>query len=341
MCAIFKRKPMLFYPLYQRSRAALLSAPSPFAPFAGWDPTQGGAFGAPPLLPFGALPGIDAIAGFTGLQSGFGSAQSWLPAAPYLRPNPLAPTHSVMSQPGGWGSFDGAATINGPDAFETRGRTSPDFAGLLGAGPSPGASTDLNGFGQTFAHADETNSVSADGSDASASTLSPLPQSLAPSEEEPKRGLLSGLPLDATLLSADPASAEGAGIQEAGGRDTQLAQELFFLFGRPPLWVRPRPQDLTPLDQLGRGSAGGENAGKRFSPSQGKDDPPNVPCDYCRDPTTDEPGPKQKHNDHKIPRSQGGNDDETNRGPACATCNIWKGGRTIDQWYRDIGAPER
>src|SRR6185312_7646337 len=111
-----------------------------------------------------------------------------------------------------------------------------------------------------------------------------------------------------------------------------LAQELLPLFARPPILT---PRILRPLEELPRGESGGEGAGKRFPDSIG--DEPGTPCTYCTRPTTDEPGPDKLHRDHDVPRSQEGNNSEDNYAPACQTCNLQKGPRTPDQWYKDIG----
>jgi hypothetical protein len=69
--------------------------------------------------------------------------------------------------------------------------------------------------------------------------------------------------------------------------NTRLAQAVppLIFFARPPVLV---PRQLTPLDKLPPGSAGGSGAGKDFPRSLRPD---NVPCIYCRQPTTKQPGP--------------------------------------------------
>jgi Large polyvalent protein-associated domain 3/HNH endonuclease len=91
------------------------------------------------------------------------------------------------------------------------------------------------------------------------------------------------------------------------------------------------PKGFTPLDQLPPGSAGEPNAGERFGPSQRID--PGAACTYCGKPLVEERGPDQAQRDHVIPRSRGGNNDETNMTPACRTCNLEKGASTNEEWY--------
>jgi hypothetical protein len=52
--------------------------------------------------------------------------------------------------------------------------------------------------------------------------------------------------------------------------------------------------------------------------------------------TTEEPGPDQYNGDHIIPRAQGGNASPDNTGTTCRTCNLQKGNRTPEQYYRDM-----
>ena len=114
----------------------------------------------------------------------------------------------------------------------------------------------------------------------------------------------------------------------------QFAQALSpllppLLFARPPLV----PRRLLPLEELPPGSAGGPGAGLPFPRSLGKQEPEGVPCLYCGQPTTREPGPKQFNREHVIPRSRGGNNSPENYVPACRTCNLQKGPRTPEEWY--------
>lgn len=101
----------------------------------------------------------------------------------------------------------------------------------------------------------------------------------------------------------------------------------YTIFARPPIV----PRQLTPLEELPKGSRGDPGARKPFSRSLREQEPP--PCTYCRRPTMHEPGPDQLQGDHVIPRAHGGNNDPTNRVPSCRTCNIQKKDRTPEQWY--------
>jgi 5-methylcytosine-specific restriction endonuclease McrA len=90
-----------------------------------------------------------------------------------------------------------------------------------------------------------------------------------------------------------------------------------------------------PLQDLPPGSAGGDNAGKRFSPAARRRYPEGTPCMYCGQRTTNQPGlPNSLEGEHVIPSSRGGNTDPENMGPACRTCNRQKGARTPEEWYR-------
>jgi hypothetical protein len=106
------------------------------------------------------------------------------------------------------------------------------------------------------------------------------------------------------------------------------------IFARPPII----PPELTPLEQLPAGSAGGSGAGRLFPRSFGKQDSEGVPCTYCGKPTlrSPKPRPDRLNGDHVIPRNQGGNNSQENRVPACQDCNLRKGGRTPTQWYDSI-----
>jgi hypothetical protein len=48
------------------------------------------------------------------------------------------------------------------------------------------------------------------------------------------------------------------------------------------------------------------------------------------------PGPNKFHREHVIPRSRGGNNGPDNYLPACRTCNLRKGARTPEEWYRSL-----
>ncbi|HEX8063005.1 MAG TPA: RHS repeat-associated core domain-containing protein [Allosphingosinicella sp.] len=84
-----------------------------------------------------------------------------------------------------------------------------------------------------------------------------------------------------------------------------------------------------------RGATGGPGAGKRFpaeSPEvrESKD---GVPCVYCDEETTNEPGhPNSRERDHIDPRKRGGNDSEENERDSCRTCNRSKGSKSVEEW---------
>jgi hypothetical protein len=111
-----------------------------------------------------------------------------------------------------------------------------------------------------------------------------------------------------------------------------LAQVFAFppvsLFARPPVYV---PRQLTPLEDLPSGSANGPRAGMDFLRNEGKPKTPDEypPCTYCGEKTA----PGRFHRDHIIPRSRGGDGSESNRTPACPSCNVHKGARTPEEWY--------
>lgn len=70
------------------------------------------------------------------------------------------------------------------------------------------------------------------------------------------------------------------------------------------------------------GSAGGETAGKAFSPATkaaAKAENPTATCVYCRETGTG------KQVDHAIPRARGGNATPENAQLACPHCNLSKG----------------
>jgi hypothetical protein len=160
--------------------------------------------------------------------------------------------------------------------------------------------------------------------------------------------LQNDIPTAAIAHPGDPANRAAAGYdtddsapQTAGkpNGNARLAQEL--LFAVPPEEIIPTPEGMTPLEELPPGSAGGPGARRPFARSL-NDRPEGTPCAYCRTPTTREPGPDQYNGDHIIPRSQGGNRSPENHIDSCRDCNLEKGPRTPEQWYRDMmGLPSR
>jgi HNH endonuclease len=121
-----------------------------------------------------------------------------------------------------------------------------------------------------------------------------------------------------------------APIPNYGSRSPSAVQPAQFLdiFARPPIWF---PEELTPLDQLPRGSANGERAGMDFPRNMAKPKTPEEypPCTYCRKQT----GPDDYHRDHNIPKSRGGDGSRENLNPACKHCNLQKRDRTAEEWY--------
>ncbi|MBX3476300.1 MAG: DUF4265 domain-containing protein [Brevundimonas sp.] len=102
----------------------------------------------------------------------------------------------------------------------------------------------------------------------------------------------------------------------------------------------PAPDSATPSDRPtgadGKtGSTGGPGAGRRFPAETpevraGKE---GVPCAYCGQATTNEPGhPNSRERDHIDPRSRGGNNTPENERDSCRTCNRGKGARNPDEW---------
>ena len=135
--------------------------------------------------------------------------------------------------------------------------------------------------------------------------------------------------------SSDPDTFNSAKADSPDGANTKLAQLLppSVFFARPPVVF---PRQLTPLEELPQGSAGGPGAGKAFPRRLNEEQPDNVPCIYCRTPTTKEPGPDKYNGEHVIPKIQGGNNGSGNHAPACQTCNLQKRGRTPAQWYEQM-----
>jgi hypothetical protein len=137
------------------------------------------------------------------------------------------------------------------------------------------------------------------------------------------------------IAEAEPANdnqASGAVANDNNRRaegPLHLAQEIITV---PPEEFL-LPEEMTPLEELPEGSAGGPEAGQPFPRS--KSEP--RPCVYCSKPTEKKQGPNQYHKDHVIPRSQGGNNSPENKVDACRTCNLKKGPRTPRQWYKANG----
>jgi hypothetical protein len=104
----------------------------------------------------------------------------------------------------------------------------------------------------------------------------------------------------------------------------QVAQEV--LMGQMPPWI----EELTPLEEIPPGAAGGPRSGMNFPRNLGKPQPGD-PCIYCGNPATSR--------DHIIPKSQGGDGTIDNLGRTCVPCNSSKGGRTPAQWYNWMGVP--
>jgi len=124
-------------------------------------------------------------------------------------------------------------------------------------------------------------------------------------------------------------------LQEASRFNADSALAQFFplsLLAPPPIEVLPF-EELTPLEELPTGSAGGPGAQKAF-PRSMNDQPEGTPCTYCKTPTTREPGPEQYNGDHIIPKVKGGNNTPENHLDSCRTCNLNKGPRTPAEWYK-------
>jgi HNH endonuclease len=124
---------------------------------------------------------------------------------------------------------------------------------------------------------------------------------------------------------------ENSTASDAGDRSIQQAQ-LVPLLETPPVEIFSRVP-TTPLDELPQGPAGGAGAGARFPRAlneQNQQQNPN--CYLCGRPTTREPGSDQYNGDHIVPRAQGCNNDPTNIGTTCRTCNLLKGNKTPQQY---------
>jgi hypothetical protein len=145
----------------------------------------------------------------------------------------------------------------------------------------------------------------------------------APSQTQPS---ISGVPTNSVM--AQPESPKPP-LEDT---PIHLAQVFAFpplsFFARPPVYV---PRQLTPLEDLPSGSANGPRAGMDFLRNEGKPKTPEEypPCTYCGEKT----GPGNFHRDHIIPRARGGDGSDTNRAPACPSCNLGKGARTPEEWY--------
>ena len=149
-----------------------------------------------------------------------------------------------------------------------------------------------------------------------------------------------------TSSSSD--SNPGAGPQT--GRSFQVGQALVPpIFGMPySFFVRPPPlfpRALPRIEDWPTGSSRGPGTGKPFSRSMGPKEGEEMPgCIYCLQRTTREPGPLRHNNEHKIPKSRGGDNSEDNHGDACQTCNLEKGPKTPEEYYDYLkrnGAPVR
>ncbi|PDT87478.1 hypothetical protein CO669_25265 [Bradyrhizobium sp. Y36] len=114
------------------------------------------------------------------------------------------------------------------------------------------------------------------------------------------------------------------------------------VFARPPVVFRGgMPRELTPLEELPPGSAGGPGSGKPFPRSFNDNQSEGVPCTYCGTETTRGSGPDRLNGDHIIPKSQGGNNSEWNYAPSCQTCNTSKGPRSPQEWYNWLQQGQR
>jgi hypothetical protein len=134
------------------------------------------------------------------------------------------------------------------------------------------------------------------------------------------------------------------------GSSFQVAQALvppvfgmpYTIFARPPALF---PRALPRIEDWPTGSNSGPGIGKPFPRSMRPKEGEEMPdCIYCLQRTTREPGPLRHNNEHKIPRSEGGDNSETNRGDACQTCNFEKGPKTPEEYYDYLkrnGAPVR
>jgi len=135
------------------------------------------------------------------------------------------------------------------------------------------------------------------------------------------------------LLDGNEQTQDAADSPPKSEPPIQLAQYLapfFTLFARAPVIV---PRQFTPLEELPRGSAGGDTAGLLFRRSMNQQKPEGTPCLYCGRPTTKKFGPDRHNGDHIIPKSRGGNASPENHADSCQSCNLEKADRTPEEWY--------
>jgi len=92
------------------------------------------------------------------------------------------------------------------------------------------------------------------------------------------------------------------------------------------------------------GSAGGPNAGKRFSRSvqDAARAESGDRCVFCQQGTvqSDRPAPNRSNIDHSIPRSRGGNNSPANAQNTCQTCNLRKAAQTTEEYLKSHGGGE-
>jgi HNH endonuclease len=214
-----------------------------------------------------------------------------------------------------------------PDRLPAGAGNSPGlFARLLASQSHPGPSISEN--------REPTSPASPDPNFRQLSRLSP-----------PQARSANNLPVD----SNSDAEAQASAKSESGS-SFQVAQALvppifgmpYSIFVRPPaLFQRALPR----IEDWPTGSSNGPGIGKPFSRSMGPKEGEEMPdCIYCLQRTTREPGPLRHNNEHKIPRSRGGDNSEDNHGDACQTCNFEKGPKTPEEYYDYLkrnGAPVR
>ena len=214
-----------------------------------------------------------------------------------------------------------------PDRFPARASSSPElFARLLASQSHLGSSVSEN--------REPTSPASPDPNFRQLSRLSP-PQAI---------------PANSPLANSNSDAEAQASAKSGSGSSFQVAQALvppifgmpYSFFVRPPaLFQRALPR----IEDWPTGSSSGPGIGKPFSRSMGPKEGEEMPdCIYCLQRTTREPGPLRHNNEHKIPRSRGGDNSEDNHGDACQTCNFEKGPNTPEEYYDYLkrnGAPVR